>query len=57
MTRGPVTITKEDTIPDAVKIMLDRKISGLPVVSGTSLVTGILTKTDIVKGIAEGKLP
>ena len=57
MTRGPATVTKDDTIPDAVKIMLDRKISGLPVVSGTSLVTGILTKTDLVKGIAEGKLP
>lgn len=57
MTRGPATITADITIPDAVKIMLDRKISGIPVVNGTSLVIGILTKTDLVKGIAEGKLP
>ncbi|ODS41949.1 MAG: hypothetical protein MSIBF_00905 [Candidatus Altiarchaeales archaeon IMC4] len=57
MTRGPATITKDDTVSDAVKIMLDRKISGLPVVSGTSLVAGILTKTDLVKGMAEGELP
>jgi len=34
--------------------MIEKKISGLPVVSDR---LGIITKTDLIKGIAEGKLP
>jgi CBS domain-containing protein len=51
---GPVTVDPETSIGKAVTIMLERKISGLPVNSERM---GIITKTDIIRGIAEGKLP
>lgn len=54
MTRDPIKITTETTVGEAAAIMLEREISGLPVIAKE---LGILTKTDIVRGIAEGKLP
>jgi len=53
MTYSPLTVKPEATIGGAVKLMLEHKISGLPVI-GEGL--GILTKTDLVRGIARGKL-
>lgn len=54
MAREPVTVRPETTIGEVVKIMLEKRISGLPVVCPDY---GILTKTDLVRGIADGKLP
>lgn len=54
MTREPITIRPETTIGEAARIMLTNKISGIPVISPEF---GILTKTDLVKGIADGLLP
>ncbi len=54
MTRDPITIRPETTVGEAAKIMLDNKISGIPVISPEF---GILTKTDLVRGIADGLLP
>ncbi len=51
---GPVTITPNESIGKAVGIMLEKKISGLPV---DAVNMGIITKTDLIRGIAEGKLP
>ncbi len=47
MTPGPVTLAPDDTIKRASQLMLEHKISGLPVVSGEKVV-GILTQTDIL---------
>jgi CBS domain-containing protein len=52
--KGPVILNKSDTISNAVEMMIKHGTSGIPVVGETP---GIITKTDIVKGIAEGKLP
>ncbi len=51
MTRDPTTIDAYDDVTNAANIMLEKGISGLPVMDKKSLV-GILTKTDIVKGIS-----
>ncbi len=51
MTRDPTTIDAYDDVSIAADIMIEKGISGLPVMDKKSLV-GILTKTDIVKGIS-----
>lgn len=53
MTKDPVVIKGTAKLKDAVNIMLEKKISGIPVVGNT---LWIITKTDIVRGIAEGIL-
>ncbi len=47
MTANPCTVTPRTSIADAAKLMLDRKIGGLPVVDGEYLV-GIVTETDLM---------
>ena len=54
MTREPITIKPEATIGIAVEIMLKKGISGIPVITKEF---GILTKTDLIRGIADGRLP
>jgi CBS domain-containing protein len=54
MRPGPITVSPDTPIGKAVSIMLEKKISGLPVITEKM---GIITKTDLVRGIAEGKLP
>ena len=48
MTKDPVTVAPETTIREAARLMLERKISGLPVVEGHRLV-GIITESDIFR--------
>jgi acetoin utilization protein AcuB len=43
-----VTVTPENTVEDAARLMLTHKIGGLPVVEGTKLV-GIITTTDLLR--------
>ena len=48
MTKNPLTVFPETTIGEAARLMLERKISGLPVVEGHRLV-GIITESDIFR--------
>lgn len=48
MTKYPETVTPDSKLVEAGQIMLDNKISCLPVVEGTKVV-GILTESDFVK--------
>lgn len=52
MTRNPKTVTPDTSIKDAARIMLESKISGLPVVEGGKVV-GIITESDIFRGLIE----
>lgn len=52
MSRNPLTITKDATVEEAARLMLDRHISCLPVVDGTKLI-GIVTKTDMLNMLIE----
>ncbi len=48
MTRQVITVTEDLPIEEAARIMVDNKISGLPVMRGDTLV-GIITETDLFK--------
>jgi acetoin utilization protein AcuB len=48
MTREPLSIAPEASIKEAVKLMVEKKVGGLPVVTAGKLV-GIFTQTDALK--------
>ena len=52
MSSNPITIDADEDVGVAVLLMIRNNISGIPVVKKSKLV-GIVTKTDIVKAIAE----
>jgi CBS domain-containing protein len=53
MKYDPITIIKDADLIEASQIMVNHRISGLPVVeSNSGTLAGIITKTDLVKGIA-----
>jgi acetoin utilization protein AcuB len=47
MSRDPITVHEDDSLGKAAELMLERRIGGLPVVNGRSLV-GIIT-TDVLR--------
>ncbi len=49
MTPNPITIHPDETVEYAAVIMLENRISGLPVVDDEGHVVGIITQTDIFK--------
>ncbi len=52
MSRNPVTITKQTTIEEAVKLMVDNDLSCLPVMDDGYL-SGIVSKSDLFKILLE----
>lgn len=52
MSANPITVDADEDVGVAVLLMIRNNISGIPVVKKSKLV-GIITKTDIVKAIAE----
>ena len=52
MARDPIIVSVDGTIADAARIMLEKKISGLPVVDGNKVV-GIITESDIFRMIVQ----
>ena len=52
MTRNPLTITPDATVMEAAQLMLDNKISGLPVLDAEGIVVGIVTESDIFRMVA-----
>ncbi|MBN1249652.1 MAG: CBS domain-containing protein [Anaerolineae bacterium] len=52
MTRDVVTITEEDPLEQAARVMVDNAVGALPVMRGDELV-GIITETDIFKVLLE----
>ncbi len=49
MTKDPLTVYPDDTVEYAAVLMLENKISGLPVINKEREVVGIITQTDIFK--------
>ncbi|HXV44538.1 MAG TPA: CBS domain-containing protein [Anaerolineae bacterium] len=49
MTPKPITISQEATVGEAAQILLEHKISGLPVVDGVGKLVGIITESDIFR--------
>lgn len=55
MSRQPVTVSKETRLKDALKILLDKNISCLPVTNADGEVEGIVTWKDMVKVLVRGE--
>jgi CBS-domain-containing membrane protein len=49
MTRHVATVGRDTSVSDAIRLMLDRGISGLPVVDSDRKVVGILTEGDLLR--------
>jgi CBS domain-containing protein len=49
MTRNVVTVSPDTTVPELVKILLSRNISGVPVVDNDGTLVGIVTEGDLVR--------
>lgn len=49
MTRDVVTVNQDWTVEEAADLMLDRKISGAPVVDDKGQLCGVITQTDLFK--------
>ena len=47
MTPDPITVTPDQTVGEAARIMLENRISGLPVVEPDGHLVGIITESDI----------
>ncbi|MFB5605900.1 MAG: CBS domain-containing protein [Nitrosarchaeum sp.] len=50
--KKPISILKNSTISDIITKLLENNISGLVVLDGNNSLTGIISKTDIIKAIA-----
>ena len=51
MTKDPITIPRDCTIDEAAQILLEHKLSGAPVVDDEGQVAGVITQTDIFRGL------
>ncbi len=49
MTKNPVSVRPDDTVEFAAILMLENKISALPVINHKDALVGIITQTDIFK--------
>ena len=57
MTDRVVTVRPDDTLKDAVALMLKRRVSGLPVVDKAGHLAGILTEGDLLRREELGTAP
>lgn len=53
MTPHPLTVAPDATIGQAAQIMLERKVSGLPVVNENGQLVGIITESDIFRLVVQ----
>ena len=51
MTRNPLTVPLDHTIEEAAIILLDNRISGVPVVNRKDEMVGIITQTDLFRAL------
>ena len=49
MTAKPLTMSTEDDLREAVEMLIDEKIGGIPVVDETEGLVGIVTYVDILR--------
>jgi CBS domain-containing protein len=48
MTRDPVTVTPATSLSEAVKILAEKRVSGLPVVDESDRLVGVISETDLM---------
>lgn len=54
MTRDVITVGRDTTVAQAIRLMLDHRVSGLPVLDSDGKVVGILTEGDLLRRIETG---
>ena len=54
MTHPVITVTPETTVGEAAELMLEHRVSGLPVVDAAGAVTGIVTEGDLLRRAETG---
>lgn len=52
MAKEVITVTEETALEEAARIMVDKRVGGLPVMNGSELV-GIITETDLFKNLVQ----
>lgn len=57
MTRNLLTVKPDSPILDAAEIMLEHKVSGLPVVDDNGSLLGIITESDIFRMLIRTRTP
>lgn len=57
MTRDVITVSPSDKVEEVAKLLLDNKISGVPVVDAERHVLGIITEKDLMVKAGELKMP
>ena len=53
MTANPITIEKSAPIYDAMKLLVERQVTGLPVVDADGALVGIITEKDMLRLLYE----
>jgi len=48
MTEKPITVRPQTPLPDAIKILAEKRISGLPVVDYNGVLVGVISETDLM---------
>ncbi len=48
MTHAPLTVGPDEEVAQAARIMLDKRVNGLPVVNDEGRLVGIITQSDLV---------
>jgi acetoin utilization protein AcuB len=56
MTRNVLTVHPDTSILDAAELMLDRKVSGLPVVDAQNHLVGMITESDIFRMLVTSRI-
>ena len=51
MTKDPITVPLDYTIGETAELLLESKISGVPVVENEGLVVGVITEADIFRAV------
>lgn len=57
MTPNPITIRPEATIAEAVKILLEKRFNGLPVVDADGVLVGVICQSDLVAQQQKMEIP
>ncbi len=57
MTSDPVTVTPDTKVADVAKVMVEKDIGGVPVVTGEGDLVGIITDSDLIVHDEDVKFP
>ena len=49
MTRNPIAVGRETCVYEAISIMVDKHVTGLPVVNADGTVAGVISEKDVLK--------